>query len=898
MCYFDLQINQRIEFGEFPLERLYQCSTAPLSFYNFEELSKSVLSDFISAPSIFSKLFMDYKQNVDIIQSLNKSTAYNSEINIYVNAKCSPDYLSESIYNEVLNIIPVVTPLDNILWYGIHLYYQENMLNPNLTEYNTLNMMYTCIYLLIKAQEAEIETEYTIDVDKITLSTNLIHLLLNNFRENDANTCLRKLNKGEVNKLKQLKVQRDTLALRIQDEFNNGKDIAQNTEKEWRLFLEIIHDLSKNELQVVKKINQTSSPKDKLKKICEYNVKINRIEKGKYMLNGEAINLVSLLDKVHQRFVHAKAFTQVYGKDKPHFRLNPTTLSLLITPKNTINYLYISFHQLRLEPSDENAFNFSLLALNCLKKNLKINTNSIETLDDIIFNFYYTVDSYIKMNSEIFDKISFKKLQGNASVVTSEIADSILLTNQIKDFLSGLVESETNSPAYKKALIDLDSEAISTIDKNKTLAQLSELKSEIDTFTEKNHAIRLILSLNIIYIFCGAIDIMLNDDCIIIKDVNKVKQYKYKLLEIDNLIIHKVYAHLDEKEMGMLEYREKYGLNTSNLSYKERQIEDYRNSLVSGIFHDKVEQLLFGIDKKTSEQILKIKAEIREEIMQLPDCNEKIFHADWLDEISNQICTALVNDCKRQNDDFQLLKEKLLSSLGNTSKKLPSSAIDSLATAEMLYKKYANDDFASKGFDFSCISALYYQAFEDSYNALIWEGYANFLNKLIINGTKYTDILSQHKSNKNQRIIDSNARGYLPDDEKFKRDFYIIYKSKKAPNTIVNNKCMYKSFATIMEEINRKSKLKGFCKYFSDLAGYSNIDEMFSDTIFMNNCKEFADGIFDSADNRNNASHGGTYISISQCKDDKKTVLNNLEEVRNQNVGLIQKLLFILKNSK
>ena len=32
----------------------------------------------------------------------------------------------------------------------------------------------------------------------------------------------------------------------------------------------------------------------------------------------------------------------------------------------------------------------------------------------------------------------------------------------------------------------------------------------------------------------------------------------------------------------------------------------------------------------------------------------------------------------------------------------------------MLYKRYAIDDFAKKGFDFSCISALYYQAFEDA----------------------------------------------------------------------------------------------------------------------------------------------------------------------------------------
>ena len=89
-----------------------------------------------------------------------------------------------------------------------------------------------------------------------------------------------------------------------------------------------------------------------------------------------------------------------------------------------------------------------------------------------------------------------------------------------------------------------------------------------------------------------------------------------------------------------------------------------------------------------------------------------------------------------------------------------------------------------------------------------------------------------------------------------------------------------------------------FCDYFSRLTGYDDIQKMLNDTLFINNCKEFTNRIKDSAFNRNNASHGGTRISMYQCKDDKKTVLSNLEKVRSNNIGLIQTLLYLLQNSK
>ena len=212
----------------------------------------------------------------------------------------------------------------------------------------------------------------------------------------------------------------------------------------------------------------------------------------------------------------------------------------------------------------------------------------------------------------------------------------------------------------------------------------------------------------------------------------------------------------------------------------------------------------------------------------------------------------------------------------------------------MLYGRYASVDYAEQGFDFSCISALYYQAFEDAYNVLIWHDYADMLNSLEINGQKYTDILD---AKRNSRITDWNEQGYLENYNYNQRAYYVNYKTKTNPQTSVSLRCMYKSFGILMENIKNPSHLNHFCDYFAKITGFTGRQEMFKDGTFMNKCKEFTDAVLLSADNRNNASHGGTFISINQCTDDKKTVLNNLEVVRISSIGLIQRLLYLLRKA-
>lgn len=904
MDFFDHPINKKILLGELPLKQLYPHSSKKVSFFDYKKLSIDEVSLLDNNPELFNFLLLNCKQIVEKIEKLNITKEFfekimDSGISTLVNAKCPPEYLKiNSTYMDSNNLIPVVTSLDKALLYGIYMYSIENQLDPNSSTNNFIKMMYAWIYLLLKAQESEIITAKTIDLDQISLSTNLIHLLLNAFNGDEAKRCLRPLSRYEHNKLKQLETERHSLMMKIQGEWKIGWEIANKTENEWKLFLDIIHDLAKNEFQTVSKIHRSSSPKEKIKKIREYDVKLLRIEKGKYVYNRENIDMIKLLESIHERVVNAQAFTQVRCINTTPFRLNPLVFSLLITPKNTVNYLYISFHKFRLDQNEKNALEFASLALNCIKRNLDGKEKENNSLDDIICDFYYMVNQFIKNYKKSIDRLSFEKLQGNISVVLNETANPIFFDDMYNKYLSEKMEEAKNSFAYRKALDNIENGIIPTIDsiQQTSFSSVLEAKKEVNERKEKALAQKIVLSQNIIYMFCDAIRIMVTNNRIKLRRIDDAKKCRLKLLKIDDYLVHKVYAHLGEREIGMLEYREKYGIDTKNLTEQEKQEEEFRNSTVAEGLKDTINELVFGLENKSAEKIIEIKTNIREEIRSYPECDNKNHFAIWLDNISSQICTALVNDCKKQTDDFRFFKEILLSSLGDTSKMLPTSAVDSLATAEMLYNKYANDDFALKGFDFSCISALYYQAFEDSYNALIWKGYAEFLNNLIVDEKSYTDILLEYRYSE---IANDSARGYLFDKDYNQRNQYIKYaKTKNKTLAIVRDSCMYKSFGILMKEINRKSKSLKFCDYFSKLTGYPCPQEMFDDTEFITKCEYFSNMICKSAKNRNNASHGGASISVSQCKEDKNVVISDLEEVRSNSIGLIQKLLYLLQNSK
>lgn len=870
---FDNPINRDIVLGFLPHEKLYPASK-PITEFNIDMIAKNGIKYFTSEPDFFNYMFFSCQEKVQEIEDLQLPFVFISDFNTIINANHSSSYLDPySSLQIAINLIPVVTNLDKILWYGIHIFYLEQSLNQVKYNYDPKELMFTWIHLLLIAQEKEVKTGKTISISTNTFNGSILDLLQADFESSEVAPHLRNLTQIEIENLNTLFKSRHGLASMIQDKINQEKTICKKTNKEWELFLKIINDLSDNENNAISILTKNASPKQKIKAIEKYNKKIDSIKRAKYSLDGTSVNLLEIYEAAKNRLINCCAYAKT-ANNKP-FPLNPSISILAVSPL-TYHAVFISFHLFRLEPNLQNANRFFSLALTSVNRNLDDEKEIPESTVQMITDFYTTIVNFTKTKQEILNQLSFEHLQPDAVITNSSFYEAQYETDYFRNKLNEKVNlSMKNGSIYEEH-----------IDKDQILAQVNQYELESN---EKAIAQKIIMSINIIYLFCDAARMLLSNNLIENDSSDIINTYRHELIKIEDKLVHKVYAHINDKEMDLLEYREKSGIIYTTISEKEKQMEKLQSEEFSAILKCSIEELLTNLESQDTDGILHIKGRIKEQISSFPDCDEKLNYAEWLDSISNRINDVLIRKCKNTTNSYQSIKEKIISSLGQKCIILPSSTIDSLTTAELLYNQYAKQAFADDGFDFSCISALYYQAFEDAYNDLIWAKYALFLNDLRIGNIMYTSIL---KDCKNSHITDEEAKGYLFDNDVKQRKYYLITRNN---STSVNSRCMYKSFAIIMEQINESTILHGFCDFFAKLTGFSGEAEMFSDTIFMQKCHEFTEKVQNSANNRNNASHGGTFVSLTRCSDDKKTVLNNLESVRQESVGLLQQLLYILQ---
>lgn len=462
---------------------------------------------------------------------------------------------------------------------------------------------------------------------------------------------------------------------------------------------------------------------------------------------------------------------------------------------------------------------------------------------------------------------------------------------KLKDRLKEFERSDTYPREIKNMLTGKDR----VRKKEEIESQMQSEEMGMEQSDQDNLATRIVVSLNINFLFCDALRIMLSNQRINtkIKNTDDVKKYRYDLLQVDCKLINKVYANLGENEIGMLEYREKIGVIATLLSGQETEEEQYRNSLYADILKSSISSLVDNIEEHDTTQILQTKSRIRKEILAFPECDEKNRYTDWLDRISQKMCGLLVDNC-RLEENFGQMKDIILSRIKSETNLLPESAVDSLATAELLYAKYTSDEYAVAGFDFSCISALYYQAFENAYNELIWTQYADFLNtKLTLAGKSFTEILTEYHGQKkiSKKML---GYGYLPELENNWTKYSKYNKSEK--KAFVNSTCMYANFTRFIGGIvdgktYPESELSGFYNWLSHRLGFSSSEAMLNDSAFMEEFNTFRKSLSSAVENRNNASHGGTPISIAQCRTDRRTVLSDLRDIRNTNLGLIQQLV-------
>lgn len=883
-------VNKRIQAGNLPHCELHVAPSSVDSDSHIPEKARPGMAILQANPDFLLYMMQIFSSRAQEISNLTQSELFERDFNFLINTDYSIDSVNliGAAYKKSTALLPFVTFLDKVLWCAIQAYDFDIMCQSNQQGSEKESLFYAWISILKIVQRKEQRHGKTIDLSRICNSTPLFELLCGNtWSKFEANYFI-DLSATEMSMFTKLQQGRNSLQREISTEISAAKLVATETQESWEQFIDIVNSLSLQESTTIANMVDTSlSKREKLCAIQNYNSILYSIRKHHYQIRNDDIPLVDLFESVQKRFQSAPAYCCVQDAAGDTFRVWPTLPMLLMQPE-TYNYLYIVYHQFRLEPKKDIAKQFAELALSCLYRNLGIPKSASSTsISNIVTDFYITTTAFIEQHRDAIEKLSFDTLQQD-SVLSNGASLSNLGTEEYEKFVTDYISSiQSNSSAPLP-------NQVRSQNREKFLAQLDKeiqrFKMAHDAVEEAQVARQIVVSLNIIYMFCGALRIMLTNKRAHIDFSNKsaVMNIRYDLLEIDSMLIRKVYSNSKK----ILHYRESTGISAETISDVEAQEEQHRTILFFSELQSIVNELVSALEKQSTSRILEIKQDIQRSILELPICELTEQGAEWLDSISDRISAALVNNCKYTSSHFEEVKQLLQSKLGAESQLLPQSTLASLVTAELLYEEYASSDYAAKGFDYSCISALYYQAFEEAYNKLIWSDYADRLNSLPIDGIPYTDILDQFK---NKYLANLKAQGYL-DERGYDRGFYIDYKSKNKSSTAVKRSCMYGNFARLMAQVTATSKLDKFCEYIAEITGYPNAQSMFSDTFFTKKLAEFALNVDLSKDNRNNASHGGTAIDIAQCDADKKVVLNGLEAVRKESLGLIQQLLYLMRN--
>lgn len=884
MDLLDHQINRRIMMGKLPVSKLYPVYKRNKTKEDIRGKAQKGIAILRKEPRMCLYLFNAFKSRVHEMESVNMSTICDQEICALINTGYSPESIMPLTYIEASELYPAVTDIDKILLYAASLYnYVISNGEGYLESYK--DMLYVWLYLFESVQQKEKQYSKTIKIDEMLVCNSIIDLLLGDWKQN-IGSCLRELEESEKRQIKELDENRNRLCEKICAEEKEGARIEELTNDDWTVFIQIINDISMKESETVEKIMQASSAKEKIRCIMDYTSIIKKIENKKYILNNEEIELIKVLNDVNERFTKSECLCTLEEDGKEPFRITPVLLSLLINPK-TYNYLYMMFHQFRLKPNKENASSFFQLALSCLYKNLGYSHDEAAmSTEESIIQFYQAVSRYLHENKNNIEKLSYREIQPDG-VFDTQIISGIITSDMLKENTNAFLQDNTEEHIIK-----------GTYTQEEIILSVRKVEKMIETSEYSERAHRLVVSINIIYMVAEAVRIVLNNKHanIKVKDKDEIEKIRKELRKIDDKLIHVVYANLSDQQMGMPEYREKIGLDIISLTETEYEEEKYRNSLFAETAKRNILDLINQIQKQNIEELMITRTEIRNEIFACPDCDDKELYIEWLEEISNCLCNTMIEKSKNLACEYTKGEERLFNNIGEYANILPRESVDALVTAELLFKKYAIQDYANKGFDYSSISALYYQAFEAAYNTLIWKGYSHKLNSLIINNVEFTTYLE----GKRYTIIkDADFQGYLSNDSNARKN-YINYRQKNnnTAKTVIKDNCMYGNFIHIMKEVNQNGNLERFCDYFANITGFIDRRDMFLNNDFMAKCAKFTSDIECSKDNRNNASHGGTRISIGQCKDDKEAILATIGEIRAYHLGLIQQLIELLTFNK
>ncbi len=766
---------------------------------------------------------------------------------------------------------------------------------------NYRDIFHSFIYFLHNAQRYEQKSKRTLVFSGDMNAAYIFNILTKpDFSEIESDSIA--LSDSDVEYLTSVLIYRDELNKLIEEARSYEKEyvIDEQNNSDWELFISCVNHRASEEKRVTNLINSDVPVNQKLHEFKKYFEEIDAIPD---MFNS-SMSLQDLTDKIIKRTELAPNFVWVNAGDDLVY-LDNSIISSVSSPYS-FNCVLIAYHAFLIEMSTINIEHlvFSLnmfigknLGLKTVKQVKKKIAGSIEQnlidLSDALWNFYETHKANIDLikynsiqNEETLSGFSFdgdiyqRVVEKEHKMAVENMNAFEKMDDEWEDFMDGLDNLFENLESEDDFNDDLYND-IHNLEKD-FVSHFPHVFDDEKKLIEREIGNRLIVSINAIYILVKVMERMLDKGLV-------REEYKYSIINsskslsgLEGYLVSTTYyppsVNLYD-DYNMNEYRKRKGIDASKIELENNERIEYAMYDVARIFIRALHEDASDVDY---EKVQEIKSQFREKINEFRDSQLKDFIIELVDQECQHLCDSLIKS-KSSSADFETIKKQVQDYIGPSSVRLPDETINALSTAEMLFSQYAISENTSNGFDYSGISALYYQAVESMYNGLLWGKYAAKLNAINENGDWFSYLYKHGR-------LPTNLLGYLPTD---KPNYFMNKEKNRIASALTMGNFNYVFF-------NATSKASNPLPFFKSFL----VKEFGFDSVPANTpaYKDFQDKIdifhkqIDTAiPKRNNASHGHQPVSLEECKTDKRIVLSDVEGLRNNVLGLIMLFLSLYK---
>lgn len=769
-------------------------------------------------------------------------------------------------------------------------------------EKNYRDIFHSFIYFLHNAQRYEQKTKRTLVFSGDMNASYIFNILTKpDFSEIESDSIA--LSDSDVEYLTSVLIYRDELNKLIEEARSYEKEyvIDEQNNSDWELFISCVNHRASEERRVTNLINSDVPVNQKLHEFKKYFEEIDAIPD---MFNS-SMSLQDLTDKIIKRTELAPNFVWVNaGDDLVH--LDNSIISSVSSPYS-FNCVLIAYHAFLIEMSTINIEHlvFSLnmfigknLGLKTVKQVKKKTVGSIEQnlidLSDALWNFYETHKANIDLikynsiqNEETLSGFSFdgdiyqRVVEKEHKMAVENMNAFEKMDDEWEEFMDGIDNLFENLESEDDFNDDLYND-IHNLEKD-FVSHFPHVFDDEKKLIEREIGNRLIVSINAIYILVKVMERMLEQGLIRDEYKHSIIESSKELSRLEGYLVSTTYIPpnvYSYDDYNMNEYRKRKGIDASDIEVKNNELLDFA-------MYDVARMIIRALHDETTdvdyEKVIERKSQFREEINKFRDSSLKDFIIELVDEECQYLSNTLIAN-KAITADFETTKKQLCDYIGPSSKRLPARTINALTTAELLFSQYASAENRLTSFDYSGISALYYQAVESMYNELIWKDYAEFLYKKRCGDNYFLNLYRDKKLPVEEEI-------YLPVGGQFK---YWDFEKKR-----ISDHLMMGSFNMLLRTITSTAEnpLMGFREH---------VDGVFGRNIAVDNADEYKsyqkriDKLYslleDAIIRRNAASHGASPINIEECRADRALVLSDVEAIRKGILGIVMLFLSLYKD--